>query len=96
MLNMELKMDVNTFVKVKLTDFGVAVLKAKHEKYKVWCYQNGIKVTEIDFTLELDEDGYYTQPLWKLMKVFSEYVHPNEKTVFESELMVLDSTPVSK
>lgn len=94
MLNMEMKMDLNSLVKVKLTDYGVTVLKARYEKYKLWCYKNGVKFDEFD--LELDEDGYYTKTMWRLMEVFGEHLHPKEKTVFESELIVLDATPVSE
>lgn len=102
MLNMEMKMDLNSLVKVKLTDFGVSVLRMRHEEHKIAMYKIGINLEDFKFELKLDEDGYYKSSMKFLMEVFGEHMRRGKVSsdvtysVFESEIIVLDATPVSE
>lgn len=55
---MNFKVNLNMGVRVRLTNYGISILKARHDKLnKKLMDECGVSVGE--FTLKLDDDGYY-------------------------------------
>lgn len=82
---MIIKININDEVKVKLTEFGIKVLKQKHDELNKMIKERGGKGTE--FVLRIDEDGYYKTQLHNLMHTFGEYTTLGIKELpFETEI----------
>ena len=89
---MTFRMSVNEKVKVKLTSAGVGILQKKHEELRKRIKDTkGIDIG--DFVLVIDEDGYYSTPLWKLMKDFGDTINANSDVPFETEVIFLKGKP---
>ena len=80
----EIKFNINYQVKVKLTSYGVSCLYENYQKEKeIWD-----KLRPNQFTVKLDDDGYYRTQLWTLMQELGKYVTMT-KTPFETEIILL-------
>ena len=80
----EIKFNVNYQVRVKLTPYGVSCLYKNYQRQKeIW---EGVGLNQ--FTIRLDEDGYYRTQLWSLMQEFGEHIHLS-RTPFETEIILL-------
>ena len=80
----EIKFNINYQVKVKLTPYGVSCLYENYQKEKeIWD-----KLRPNQFTVKLDDDGYYRTQLWTLMQELGKYVTMT-KTPFETEIIFL-------
>ena len=80
----EIKFNINYQVKVKLTPYGVSCLYENYQKEKeIWD-----KLRPNQFTVKLDDDGYYRTQLWTLMQELGKYVTMT-KTPFETEIIHL-------
>ena len=53
-----MKFNVNHNVKIKLTKTGVKVIKDYYDE------------ANIDYEIKLDEDGYFQDQMWHVMKMF--------------------------
>lgn len=77
-------MNINDFVKVKLTEYGKDILREKHENLrkrlpKMWEYSGPI----------VDEEGYTKFQMWDLMKTFGPYMQlGNPQIPFETEIKI--------
>jgi hypothetical protein len=58
--------NVNRYVKVKLTEAGIDVLRRQHEQLNKCLPEKACK----PFTLRLTNDGWYRCQLWSLMQTF--------------------------
>lgn len=79
--------NLNEGVKVKLTKIGVETLKERHEELSLHIQKHGGEGLE-DFTLNLDEDGYYHTQLWKLMSDFGDKLHIGSNTPFGLDIVI--------
>lgn len=95
---MKFKVNFNDFVKVKLTEYGIEILKQKHEEDKKSISETASKeyIDTVfgDFKLKLDEEGYFKEQIWKLMYLFGEHMNVIYKNVFESDMIFLDGEPI--
>lgn len=76
--------NINNHVKVKLTPFGIHILKKQHDDLSQWMNNLG------EFELQLTEDGYYKTQLWCLMETFGPHIHIGTNTPFETEIILED------
>jgi hypothetical protein len=79
---MDTKFNINNFVKVKLTQKGIDILKRNHDDLNKRC--NGVLD---EFELKLDEDGYYKDQLWSIMQSFGEHMYLGVCEPFETEII---------
>ncbi|PAD85069.1 hypothetical protein CHH57_01800 [Niallia circulans] len=83
---MEFKVNMNEYVKVKLTDYGIKILKEQHEtlneKIKT---RGGIGIG--DFKVDIDEDGYTKFQLWSLMNHFGHTTTITSDIPFELDII---------
>ena len=61
-------LNMNAIVKIKLTSLGIKRLKENHEKLR----KNYPNTIDKFIPPELDEDGYYSMELWRVMKTFGD------------------------
>ncbi|WP_346938225.1 hypothetical protein [uncultured Clostridium sp.] len=67
---MDFKFNLNNYVKVKLTEEGVKILKTEHDNLNKSIIKRGGKGFG-DFKLDLDSDGYYKTQMWRLIQDFN-------------------------
>lgn len=58
-------LNINSIVRIKLTPYGLEVLKSRHKKLRS-------SYPSIGKLPELDKDGYCEMQLWKIMNIFGE------------------------
>lgn len=78
----------NNSVKVKLTDFGIAILRQNYEEL---INSNPVaKKYTGEFEIKIDENGYTEMPLSELMSTFGQYLTVNqcEEMPFEATIMI--------
>ncbi len=91
---MDFKVNANMGVKVKLTDFGISILKEQHEKLNEFIKERGGDGLG-DFELRLDEDGYYSTQLWTLMNKFGHVMTMGHNEVpFHLNIIIENGEPV--
>jgi hypothetical protein len=91
---MELKVNINDAVKVKLTDFGVSILKEKREKLNKAIKGRGGKGFG-EFELKKDADGYTTFQHWELMNTFGDVMTMGFNAPFETDIIVTKGKPIT-
>lgn len=85
---MKVKINLNDKVKVKLTDYGIMLLKKRHDELNKKIKDSGGKGNT--FELILDENGYYETQLWILMNTFGDNCGINPKGMpFETDIIVI-------
>ena len=80
----EVEFNVNYFVKVKLTESGIAILKKRHgELDRYFVGSMG------EFNLKIDKDGWYKIQMHELMHVFGQNVTVGSCFLpFETEIIL--------
>lgn len=91
---MNFKVNANMGVKVKLTDFGISVLKEQHEELNKWVKARGGKGLG-GFELRLDEDGYYSTQLWMLMSKFGHVMSMSNEIPFNLDIIIENGEPIT-
>lgn len=67
------KIKLNSYVKVKLTNAGIGILKASHDYHRSRI-TNPIYYEKFgDFELSVDDNGYTSMKLWELFYYFGDY-----------------------
>ena len=92
---MDFKVNINDYVKVKLNDLGISILKAKRDELNKMIRANGGK----DFgelELKVDEEGYAKFPLWELMNTFGDVMVMGLEVPFETDIVVTKGKPVTE
>lgn len=89
---MDFKVNVNMNVKVKLTDFGVSILKTQHDELNELIKDRGGQGIG-DFYTKVDDDGYYEMQLWSLMNRFGPYMSPTQQSPFDLDIIISNGTP---
>lgn len=90
------EINFNAAVKVKLTDFGVAILKNRHEEIKK-AYESAIPDYMNEFTINIDENGYTEFRLWELAQIFGPYLGIGENNVpFDNDVCIYEKDLTDK
>ena len=79
---MEIKINLNETVKVKLTDYGKDVYYHQFDDLNKRIIKNGGKPIEPHFPKE-DENGYCEMQLWGLMDLYGNYMAMEHQNVFK-------------
>ena len=90
---MDFKVNLNQVVKVKLTEYGVSVLKEQHDELNAWIKLRGGKSLG-EFELRLDEDGYYSTQIWMLMSKFGHAMRMGNENPFNLEVIIKGGEPL--
>lgn len=86
---MDFKFNVNHYVKVKLTEYGIAILKQQHEELNDEMEMTGVKGFG-NFKVDIDEDGYTKFQLHSLMNKFGHLTTNGQKIPFETEIIITE------
>jgi hypothetical protein len=92
---MDFKLNVNEYVKVKLNDLGISILKERHDELNKRIHANGGKGFG-EFELKVDEEGYTKFPLWDLMNTFGHAMVIGFDVPFETDIIVTKGEPISE
>lgn len=79
-----LKLNVNSFIKIKLTQTGINILRQQHERRRIVCKELDIGA----FNLHLDAHGYYIIQLWEFAQMFGEHLKNGLNSPFETEIII--------
>jgi len=79
----EVDFNVNGYIKIKLTEFGIEILKKQHEELQAIIPSIG------DFKLKLDEEGYYESQMWSIMQDFSGYISMTSELPFSTNIKII-------
>lgn len=90
---MDFLANVNTQVKVKLTEDGVNILKRKRKELNEMITARGGKGLG-DFELRTDCEGYSEFQMWDLMNIFGESMSLAHAIPFDTEIIIYRGTPV--
>lgn len=90
---MNFKFSINGYVKVKLTDYGIEILKRRHEELNEYIVSRGNEPLE-SFELVLDEEGYYKTQLWSLMDKFGHTTSIGSDMPFETQVIFLNGNEI--
>lgn len=88
------KTTMNNYVKVKLTEHGIMILKMRYAELT----QDSAFFDEDDiegFELNLDEDGYYRVQLWELMHQFGKNMCTGCAEVFDINDVIIEGQPTT-
>lgn len=87
LLCVEFKTNINDYVKVKLTDYGISILEQQHNVIR-----NEIKEYDGknlgEFKVNIDKDGYIKFQLHELMHHFGHITTVANKIPFETEIII--------
>lgn len=83
---MQFKMNINEHVKVKLTEYGIKILKARHDELNKRIWERGGRGLG-EFTIKKDEEGYTTFQLWSLMNTFGDVLTMGFEIPFETDII---------
>jgi methyl coenzyme M reductase gamma subunit len=92
---MNFKVNANMSVKVKLTDFGISILKKQHEELNTHIKARGGKGFG-EFELRLDEDGYYSTQIWMLMSKFGHVMSMTNEIPFYLDIIIQNGEPITE
>lgn len=91
---MDFNVNLNDKVKVKLTNYGVSILKEQHDDLNSFIKGTGGKGLG-DFQLSLNEDGYYETQLWMLMSKFGHVMEMTNESPFELNVIIENGKPIN-
>lgn len=90
---MNFRVNANMGVRVRLTDYGISILKERHDRLNESIKENnGVGLG--DFELKLDENGYYHTQLWILMSIFGDVIGWNGKNPFDLDIIIENGEPI--
>ena len=85
-MKQEIKFNINDYVRVKLTPYGISCLYKRYLKDREYWNKNN------KFCVVTDDDGYYETQLWCLMQEFGEYMTMGiGQTPFETEIILVNN-----
>ena len=67
------QLNLNSVIKVKLTDYGKDIYYHQYDELNVSLINNGVKPLEPRFPEE-DENGYSKFQLWSFMRLYGEHM----------------------
>jgi hypothetical protein len=87
------KVNINEYVKVKLTDKGIKILRDQYEELNQMIQTNGGKDLG-DFRLNVDEEGYTKMQMHEFMTTFAPHMHMGLDLPFEANIIITNATPI--
>lgn len=87
--------NLNTWVKVKLTELGREIEKKNYEALNELLKQHGGKYNA-EFKLEVDENGYTSYQLWELFKKFGAHIGLGKNLPFETEIIFIERRAIAE
>lgn len=78
-----MKFNINEYVKIKLNDNGIDILRKRHNELRLRVPSIGDFVEPVK-----DDDGYSSFPLWALFDTFGEYVHLGCIPPFDTTIII--------
>lgn len=87
--DMNYKVNINEEVKVKLTPFGIQVLKEQRDELNERIIGRGGKAIK-DYAPSVDKDGYTKFQLWDLMNRFGDLMHLGSQIPFETTIIMMN------
>jgi len=96
LLNVMKRFNVNDKVRVKLTVYGIKILKMRHDK--LTSDNTNLKNTLGEFKLpEVDSEGYTSFQLWELMNIFGPYMYLGSvESPFDTTIEIDDKYLINK
>lgn len=80
-------LNINSYVRIKLTPCGIAKLKANHEELRSAYPHIGKFIPP-----KIDKDGYCEMQLWEVMNTFGEDIYNgNNNLPFETDIQIEDA-----
>lgn len=83
-ISLGMRLDINVFIKIKLTPVGIRILQQQHEQLRILHKGRDIG----PFKLPLDNNGYYTTQLWELMRDFGPHLRQGLTFPFDPEIII--------
>lgn len=90
---MDFKVNANESVKVKLTEFGVQILRERHQELHKAIKERNNEGLE-PFKLITDEEGYYVTQLWILMSIFGHVMSMGYELPFSLDIVIKNGEPI--
>lgn len=88
----EISINVNHFVKIKLTDFGKEVYAHQNDELNKFIKSHGAPPLD-PRKLDSDEEGYVRLQLWEFMNIFGDAMHMGSQPVIECNTMLYEFEP---
>ena len=85
----EIPINLNNFVKFKLTDLGKKVWDHQNDELNEFIAGAGAPPLKPRI-LDVDEEGYMKLQLWEFMNVFGEAMHMGFDTIIEQNTLVYE------
>lgn len=92
---MDFQFNLNHYVKVKLTDFGIQILKQRRDDINAMIKERGGKGFG-EYEHIFDAEGYTQFQAWDLMNTFGSYMSLGCKLPFELDVIFVDGKPLQK
>lgn len=90
---MDFKFNFNDSVKVRLTNFGIEILKQQHNELNSRIKNRGGKGLG-EFSVNVDEEGYTTFQLWSLISKFGHVMQLGREVPFNGNMIFKNGNPV--
>jgi hypothetical protein len=91
---MDFKVNFNEQVKVKLTDFGISILKERRNELNKQIEKRGGKGFG-EYEVRKDKDGYTNFQLWDLMNTFGNNMTLASKMCFDADIIITNGETMS-
>jgi hypothetical protein len=79
-------LNINSYVRIKLTTFGIEKLKENHERL----YKQFPSIGKF-IPPKVDKDGFYQMQLWEVMNTFGKYLYNGSTDLpFEMNIQIDD------
>lgn len=85
---MEVKVNINDFIKVKLTDHGKDIYEHSNDSLMAKPEYEKIKKWLEPIPLEYDDEGYVQFQLWKFMEIFGEHMWNGAPQIIENNSII--------
>lgn len=89
---MEVKVNINEFIKVKLTDHGKDIYEHSNDSLMAKPENEKIKKWLTPLPLEYDDEGYVQFELWKFMEIFGKHMWNGAPQIIKNNNIILLST----
>lgn len=83
------RVNVNNYVKIKLNEFGIEILRSEHYALYDRIKENAPGIEIPVFKLSLDDRGYYKIQMWSFMNTFGEYMTIGSEMPFDANMEIV-------
>lgn len=86
------KLNLNDFIKVKLTDHGKDIYYHQHDDLNNWAAERGLAASKylIPEYPKVDADGYTEFQLWHFMRIYGKHLYNGCKMVTEDNSIYIE------